>query len=147
MWFKDIDSHFTFIAWRVSGPRSFCVCAQPMRDDVALQQHLSLAGRIHKMILEWVVGLRSCKLTAISIQGPHLLTWMWVGVGVCSTVVVTFNHVGRSFDLFSTTTRDVWIIPSFQIWGYVLHVEHISCVITNCGQHQWVIPSWDSIVL
>ena len=39
------------------------------------------------------------------------------------------------------TTGDVWIIPSFRIWDYVLHVEHISCVITNCGQHQWVIPS------
>ena len=29
---------------------SFCVCAQPMRDDVTLQRRLSLAGRIHKMI-------------------------------------------------------------------------------------------------
>ena len=27
----------------------------------------------------------------------------------------------------STTTGDVWIIPSFQIWGYMLHVKHISC--------------------
>ena len=39
----------------------------------------------------------------------------------------------------STTTGNVWIIPSFRIWGYVLHVEHTSCVITNCDQHQWVI--------
>ena len=46
-----------------------------------------------------------------------------------------------------TTTRDVWIIPSFRIWGYVLYVEHISCVIINCGQHQWVIPSPRSIDL
>ena len=30
---------------------------------------------------------------------------------------------------------DTWIIPSFRIWGYVLHAEHISCVIMNCGQH------------
>ena len=30
---------------------------------------------------------------------------------------------------------------SFWIWDYVLHVEHISCVIMNCGQHQWTIPS------
>ena len=29
--------------------------------------------------------------------------------------------------------NNVWIIPSFLIWGYVLHVEHISCLITNCG--------------
>ena len=32
--------------------------------------------------------------------------------------------------------RDVWIIPSCRIWDYALHVEHVSCVITNCGQHQ-----------
>ena len=42
---------------------------------------------------------------------------------------------------------DVWIIPSFRIWDYVLLVEHVSCVITNCGQHQWVIPSPLSIAL
>ena len=49
--------------------------------------------------------------------------------------------VGGSFNLFLATTGDVWIIPSFRIWDYVMHVEHVSCVITNCGQHQWVIPS------
>ena len=66
---------------------------------------------------------------------------MWVGVGVISKVMVPLNHVGESLNLFSTTTEDIWIIPSFRIWGYVLHAEHISsCVITNCGQHQWVFP-------
>ena len=39
------------------------------------------------------------------------------------------------------STGDVWIIPSLWIWDYVLHVEYVSCVITNCGQHQWAIPS------
>ena len=39
----------------------------------------------------------------------------------------TFNHVGGSFYLFMATTGDVWIIPSFRIWDYVLHVElHVS---------------------
>ena len=64
-----------------------------------------------------------------------------------SKVVATFNHVGGSFNLFMAATRDVWIIPSFRIWDYVLHVEHISYVITNCGQHQWVIPSPLAIAL
>ena len=33
---------------------------------------------------------------------------------------------GWAFKLFlSATTRDAWIISSFQFWGYVLHVEHI----------------------
>ena len=42
------------------------------------------------------------------------------------------------------TTGNVWIIQSFR---YVLHVEAISCVITNCGQNQWVIPFPLSIAL
>ena len=64
-----------------------------------------------------------------------------------SWVVAAFNHVGGSFNLSMAATGDVWIIPSFRIWGYVLHVEHISCVITNCGQLQWAIPSLFSIAL
>ena len=62
-------------------------------------------------------------------------------LGGFSKLMVNFNHVGRSFNLFMATTADVWIILPFRIWGYMLHVEHISCVITNCGQHQWVILS------
>ena len=62
-------------------------------------------------------------------------------------VVVTFNHVGDSLIFLSSTTGDVWKIPSFRIWGYVLHVEHVSRAITNCGQHQWDIPSHLSIAL
>ena len=41
-------------------------------------------------------------------------------------------------NIFIANTGDVWSIPSVRIWGYVLHVEHISL---NCGQHQWVTPS------
>ena len=58
-----------------------------------------------------------------------------------------WRSILRSFNLSMAATGDVWIIPSFRIWGYVLHVEHISCVITNCGQLQWVIPSLFSIAL
>ena len=29
---------------------SFCVCTQPMRDEVTMERHLSWAGRIHKKI-------------------------------------------------------------------------------------------------
>ena len=68
--------------------------------------------------------------------------WECVGCGVGGlSKVVHFNHVGRSFNTFMATIVDVWIIPSFQIWGYVLYVECISCVITNYGQHHWVIPA------
>ena len=57
-----------------------------------------------------------------------------VGVGGCSKVVATFDNVGGSFDIFMATTQ-VIRNPSFWIWGYVLQVEYIWCVITNCGQH------------
>ena len=77
----------------------------------------------------------------------HLPNLEWLGVGDFSKVVATFSHVGGSFNLFLATTGDVWIIPSFRIWDYVLHVEHVSCVITNCGQHQCVIPFPLSIAL
>ena len=70
-----------------------------------------------------------------------------MGVGGFSKVVATFNHVSGSFNLFMATTGGVWIIPSFRICGYVLYVEHISCVIMNCGQHQWAMPSLFSIAL
>ena len=55
----------------------------------------------------------------------YLLGRLWVGV-VFSKVVVTFNHLDGSFNLFKYNTEDVWIIPSCRIWVYVLHVEHIS---------------------
>ena len=82
-------------------------------------------------------------VTALILQGFQISPRNFVGggLGSFSKVVVTFDHVGRPFIFSSTNTGDVWIIPSFQIWGYVLHVEYVSCVITNCGQHHWVIPS------
>ena len=68
----------------------------------------------------------------------------WVGVGGFSKEVATFNHVGGSFSPFMATTGDVLITTSFRIWDHVLHVVHISCLIPNCSQHQWVIPSLNS---
>ena len=38
----------------------------------------------------------------------------------------------------SSTTNYVWIITSLHVLDYLLSMEHISCVIANCGQHQWV---------
>ena len=78
---------------------------------------------------------------------PVIIIRQWVGAGGFSKVVATFNHVGGSFNLFMAATRGVWITPSIWIWVYVLYVEHISCVIMNCGQHQWAIPSLFSIAL
>ena len=70
---------------------------------------------------------------------------MWVGPGwlflVVTFLVATFNLVGKSLNLFVATTGDVWIILFFSICGYVLHVEHIPCVITNFNQQERVITS------
>ena len=77
---------------------------------------------------------------------PQIFLSQQMGVGV-GVLVATINQVCGSFYLSNTTTGDVWIIPSFRIWGYVLHVEHFSCVFMNCGQHQWVISPLFSISL
>ena len=53
----------------------------------------------------------------VTIYLPMIFRVMWVGVGGFSKVVVTFNHVGGSFTLFMANTGDVWVIPSFRIWG------------------------------
>ena len=99
-------------------------------------------------------GCRDLSIRLGSRIGPHrhrvVVEVHWHGAQgwrSISWVVATFNHVGGSFNLLMAATGDVWIIPSFRIWGYVLHVEHILCVITNCGQHQWAIPSLFSIAL
>ena len=72
----------------------------------------------------------------------------WVGVGGWGLgAFLKWWPPSTMFHLFMVTTGGVWIIPSFRIRGYVLYVEHIHCVIANCGQHQWAIPSLFSIAL
>ena len=44
------------------------------------------------------------------------------------------------------TPGDVWIIPFFPIWGYVLHFEHVSCVMNwwpkSVSHHLFSSPNW-----
>ena len=49
--------------------------------------------------------------------------------------ILIFGKYQTCCGLFMAATGGVWIIPSFRIWDYVLYVDHISYVITNCGQH------------
>ena len=67
-------------------------------------------------------------------QGAFL--WWWPSLTMCA---------GPS--IFMATTGDVRIIPAFRIWGCVLHLEHISCVITNWSQNKWAIHSLFSVAL
>ena len=115
-----ISARVTLISTRVSSP---CGCG-----DLSVRLGSRISPHRNRVVVE--VHWRGA-------QGWRSISW----------VVATFNHVGGSFNLSMAATGDVWIIPSFRIWGYVLHVEHISCVITNCGQLQWAIPSLFSIAL
>ena len=45
--------YFCCQSWRLQG--SFCVCTQPMRDDVTMLCHLSLAEGMHRIIPESVL--------------------------------------------------------------------------------------------
>ena len=45
---------------------SFCVCPQPMADDVTIKRRFLLAGRIHKM--------------ALCVQHHPIRFWIWSGV-------------------------------------------------------------------
>ena len=113
------------------------------RNMVTIQGLYSLSDKTSHPQISW--SLEDARLDVIMIVSLwNLSRW---GLWGFSKVVATFNHVGGSFNLFMATTGDVLIIPPFRILGYVLNVEHISCVITNCGQHQWAIPSLFSIAL
>ena len=118
--------------WVINFILLFCYLDQPCSPcgcgDLSVRLGSRISPHHHRVVVE--VHWRRA-------QGWRSISW----------VVATFNHVSGSFNLSMAATRDVWIIPSFQIWGYVLHVEHISCVITNCGQLQWAIPSLFSIAL
>ena len=71
---------------------------------------------------------------------------MWVRVEGFSKVVVPFNHVGGSFNLFMATTRDVWIIPSFRIqnteyrilYCHFDHTCHVSKGTTGNKVHNYI---------
>ena len=65
--------------------------------------------------------------------------------------IFIFDTIAHSFDVVTTTNMGSgWVLGLFSKlvqagsltflnatnWGYLLHVEHMSCVLTNCGRHQ-----------
>ena len=74
----------------------------------------------------WPAGIEHCIHNFIY-RCFFLLFCVVGGWGLLTKVVATFNHVGGSLNIFMATTGGVWMIPSFRIWGYVLHVEHFMC--------------------
>ena len=61
---------------------SFCVCAQPMGDDVTLQHHLSLVERVHKTVTAGSMAPTDRKINTVSGNGSgynelNHSTWMY----------------------------------------------------------------------
>ena len=88
---------------------SFCVCTHPMRDNITLKCHLSLAGHIHKMIPDIHkmipdVGYFSDTMTIVPLHGfDHETMVLWPdpyvsrhGIGMlwCSSIPISLS---RSF--------------------------------------------------
>ena len=121
------NNHSLMICWKYSTSQALCIqftfCCVFV---IWYQSVLPIFSRVVSLALGWSYHCWP------QFQWSNLEEYWWVGVGGFSSVA-TFNHVGRSFYLFMATTADAWIISSFQIWGCMLHVGHISCVITNCG--------------
>ena len=98
--------------WGMQG--SFCECAQPMRDDVTMQRHLSLAGRIHKMNAMTAntgtpSGLR-CTYWRVLIGWQDLLP---LPLGCARMWTLTVNVNNQQWD------RDIHI---FYIFNYLIWV-------------------------
>ena len=84
---------------------------------------LSLCGSVAFPVNSTAVP--SCLETTISNVYPkenvYILIWF---------ILKTISSV-------NSPTDDVFII--FSNLGLLLHVMHVSCVISNCGQHEWVL--------
>ena len=70
-------------------PELFCICTQPMRDNVTMYHCLSLAGCICKMIpdydISWDVFGHFGKFNGISIKYPKLLTHWGRVTHICAS--------------------------------------------------------------
>ena len=88
---------------------------------------ISVTHRMHKSwCTNWLWGQWRMGVDFILAMPAHLPILVGGGGGF-SKVVATFSHVGRSFKLFTATTGDVWIIPSFQIWDCVTCWARFMC--------------------
>ena len=119
--------------WRLKSPASR-LFTQPFiraqnKENIKAPRHLPLWGEFTGD--RWFPAQRACNEN-ISIWWRH-------------HVAVTLNHVG--FNLFKCHHEGCLDNPTFSKLFYVLHVEHVLCIIMNCGQYQWVILSSFSIAI
>ena len=105
-----------------------------------ISQNLDITGCCNRA---FILHLQSCiyraEWTPWWLVSRQQCEWL---LGSFSKVVATFSRVGHSFTLFKCHHCGCLNHPIFPVLGFVLHIEHVSCVITNCGQQQWVIPSF-----
>ena len=95
----------------------------------------------------WLVSLSPCgpqvvATSSIAALTSRVATSDYIGP-MLRTLKSTCDHIcmrprlGTLKSACDYTIRGVWIIPSFWIGNYMLHVLHF---MMNYGQHQWVIP-------
>ena len=92
--------------------------------------------------------LRIMEYFRMALENQGILFWNFDGIPELPRAILRWLwwlKTGRSpLELFSTMwlgpfifqvspLGDISMIPSYGIWGYMLHVEQISCVITNRG--------------
>ena len=102
---------------------------------------------------DWGFSIFSCDLGALQTRLPvHPLACLTYHISPfpqCSChIIMTFSVITIDISdagAISQGQRSSHRLKSCPNLGvlrfYVLHDKRISCVITNCGQHQWLIPS------
>ena len=108
---------------------------QQFWNEVVYLEHLYEEKRME----DWVMAIRG-------VRRPS---------GPCLNIKTVFPRYGDSHVKDKTVVRPSYLSPElmhfhwiecpghlcviFRIWGNLLHDAHMSYVITNCCQHQWVI--------
>ena len=108
----DVDS-WSCIWLKTSKFKCFCHSFS-VTDPLKIQKGCKNIG--YRVAGKWyfLTYGRETKLRADLIKRQNVSEW-----GLRKVVA---NYVGRSLKYFYGHHRDVWIIPSFQLWGHALHV-------------------------
>ena len=105
-------------------------------------------GLLDMFALAFFGTLRIMEFFRMALDNQGILFWNFDGIPELSRAILRWLwwlKTGRSpLELFSTMWMgpfifqvsplgDISMIPFYGIWGYMLHVEQMSYVITNCG--------------
>ena len=101
-WCRQATSHYLSQCWSSSMSPCGVIRQQPVRDDVTMWRHLSLAGRTHKMIPEWqdmtswiLVDLSSAD-GLVPVGWFHNLKQYWLIIIIIIILCQSFNSLRPS---------------------------------------------------